>query len=107
MVSASSQTPHLAEESEDWCVDNYWSTVVADAVAVVVTVSAVVVLPDAGAGGMLLLRLCWRACARSARPGTGQPLTLGSRQQCAAAGPRQSSDTVIVTLHQHQHRSVL
>ena len=102
LVSASSQTPHLAE---DWCVDNYWSTVVAAAV-VVVTVSAVVVLPDAGAGGMLL-RLCWRACARSARPGTGQPLTLGSSRQCAAAGPRQSSDTVIVTLHQHQHRSVL
>ena len=76
-------------------MDNYWSTVVAAAVAVV-TVSAAVVLPDAGAGGMLLLRLCWRACARSARPGTGQPLTFGSRQQCAAAGPSRSSDTVIV-----------
>ena len=72
MVSASSQTPHLAEESEDWCVDNYWSTVVA---VVVVTVSAAVVLLwccQMLAGGMLLLRLCWRACARSARPGTGQ-----------------------------------
>ena len=105
MVSASSQT--LAEESEDWCVDNYWSTAVADAV-VVVTVSAAVVL--LWCCQMLVLEECCCCGCAGARVlaarglglGSG-PLTLGSRQQCAAAGPRQSSDTVIVTLHQ-QHR---
>ena len=70
LVSASSQTPHLAEESEDWCVDNYWSTVVAAAVAVavVVTVSAVVVLPDAGwrnaAAAAVVARVCSQRAAR-------------------------------------------
>ena len=74
-------------------MDNYWSTVVA--VVAVVTVSAAV-LPDAGWRNAAAAAV-WRACARSARPGTGQPLTLGSTQQCAAAGPSRSSDTVIVS----------
>ena len=64
LVSASSQT--LADEAEDWCVDNYWSTAVADAV-VVVTVSAAVVLPDAGwrnaAAAAVLARVCSQRAA--------------------------------------------